>query len=161
MRHAVAASLLCACAACAAPFRAGAPIEIEKHWYRPVYKQDGKTVSPGSLLAGLEGDDAGRARRSVSGGVTLTVVGAVAAGWGLGGAMSGGGDGDVALAAAGAGVLVIGQVLVSSGYDRLERAIRAYNGQLPSASRPMLAPWMAATSARGSRCVVGGLALEF
>ena len=78
---------------CAAPFRAGAPIDIERHWYGDVYRQGGKRVDVLSIASGLEHvegarQDARNARSYLTGSVVLGITGGVAIGLALGAALN-------------------------------------------------------------------------
>lgn len=155
-------AVVCASIGCAAPFRAGAPVDVDKRWYGTVYKQDGNIVQWGSMMWGLQNEDGRRAARTMGGGAALVVAGAFATGYGIGGLSNGEGTGYAALVTAGAAALVAGEVLLYSGNARLEAAVRSYNeGLRPSATRATIVPWAAPAAGGHDRCVAAGVAVRF
>lgn len=164
-RLAVAAVLalsLTGCAPSLPKFRAGAPVEVEKKRLRGrVYKQDGQAVDLPSLLSALEGTDASSAdargaRRWATGASVMGALGAAAA---LGYIAVDGEDAEWA-AGAGVGALLVSLVAQRVASDRLERAVRSYNGALASPTA-LVVPWAGTIRGSQDRCVAAGVAVRF
>jgi hypothetical protein len=168
LRLAVATALALSLTGCAAgpalpKFRAGAPVEVEKRRLRDrVYKQDGQAVDPRSLLAALEGSEASRAgarsaRRWATGASALLVLGGAAA---LGYLAVHDEDAGWAVASAAGGASVLSVFAGRVADDRLERAVRSYNGALPPPTA-LVIPWAGTIRGSQDRCLAAGVAVRF
>jgi hypothetical protein len=168
LRLAVAAALSLSLTGCVArpalpKFRAGAPVEVEKRrLHDRVYRQHGQEVDLSSLLSALEGSEASRAdarsaRRWATGASALFVLGGAAA---LGYLAVHDEDAGWAVAGAGVGAAVGSVVAGRVADDRLERAVRSYNGALAPPTA-LVVPWAGTIRGAQDRCVAAGVALRF